>query len=530
MQPPPRRRRSRLPELILLTLAMLVLYLAAGFWLRYEMNYSIGDAIARTANAKYMLFARDAHAAALGFVWMPIPTVAQLPLMLILEPLGRPIDAGPISTAMWGAGTVWVIGRMSYDLGLPRATGLAFAAVYGLNPVVMFYAANGMSEGVLFFFLAMAMWGFLRYLRDYRSSSVVLCAVGLAGMALTKYEAIPLVVAIAVLLGLADYSRRRGKVRALMTAAMTALPPLWLVGLWFAYMKVIKGSVWSWRTEQKENPVFAVENAPPPPPPPEGYDPTPWLETLDYSGNWVIAFFPTLLLLLPVLLLPPWRRMMGGLGILSVTLFLPGVTWYLLAHRASPGNPRYFTAPVVMGAVALVYAASRVKMSGMSRVVIDPFLVGLLAIAGLTGGLAQMDRASTNQENEWRVFQVLRGEVDRGNPDFRGERTYRQLAAWLDARLQPGELVLADVRTSYQAELFSRKPKQFIINNDRDYQAIVAEPNRPDIRIDYAIVASRFDDAGSIVRAEAGQWELIADFKFADVYRFTGERSAPGGG
>src|SRR5690349_4617983 len=39
------------------------------------------DSLSRTANAFYVLFSRDPHLAAVGFVWNPLPSLIQLPLL-----------------------------------------------------------------------------------------------------------------------------------------------------------------------------------------------------------------------------------------------------------------------------------------------------------------------------------------------------------------------------------------------------------------------------------------------------------------
>ena len=58
-----------------------------------------------------------------------------------------------------------MIAKAGRDLGLNRVSALLAATAYGVNPVADYYAANGMSESCEFFFLAVSLWGLLRYLR-----------------------------------------------------------------------------------------------------------------------------------------------------------------------------------------------------------------------------------------------------------------------------------------------------------------------------------------------------------------------------
>ena len=59
----------------------LVGYLVLALLLVYVSQAIVGDAWSRVGNAYYMLFSRDPHLAAIGFVWNPLPSLAVLPLL-----------------------------------------------------------------------------------------------------------------------------------------------------------------------------------------------------------------------------------------------------------------------------------------------------------------------------------------------------------------------------------------------------------------------------------------------------------------
>lgn len=519
-------RKTRLWEIQLLALAALIGYIYAGYFLLYELNFQIGDALARTANAKYILFSRDAHAAALGFDWMPISVVSQLPIMLVTQPLGIPEATGFLSTALYGAGTVYVLGRLCYDLGLPRLTGFLLALVYASNPVAIYYAGNGMSEAPLFFFLALTMWGLLRFL-DGRflarrsSADLFILALGLAGAALSRYEALPVVFIVGATVFLADY-RNRGRSNAFMSTALAVGPALWLVFLWFMDMKIIKGSFFAFREGGSQTSG--------------GGDQVEYLQGISgdapnafsYTAKWVFAFFPAAVLLVPTLLVPPWRKILGGVALTVVGAVLPLVTTYLIIKRQTFGNPRYFTSAIIVGAIAVIWVASRFPLKGIARLSVDPVLIGLLAVGSFTGTVALQDAPATKTEGESRVFDIARGVVNK-KPLFTDEdEEWRTITRIMDGQLAPGDLVLMDARYSFQAAVYSTKPKQLIINSDRDYEALVADPNLPGARIDYALVppgaargrlVERFDDSYRIVTASPDEWQPLVSTPVATLYK-----------
>ncbi len=519
-------------EIRILALLALAAYLFAGWWLRHHLHFAVGDALARTANAKYMLFARHPHFAALGFVWMPIPTVSQLPAMLIAEPLGYAADAGWVTTALWGGATVLVLGRMSRHLGVPRITGLLITLAFAFNPVIVYYAANGMSEGPLFFFIVLTFSGLLRYLRDGYTAALLVAGLGVAGCALDRYEAVPLLFVVMGAVLLADL-RKFGHNRAATSTLLVGIPGVAGVTLWFLYMKVIKGSFRAFLTDASGNAQDAVPGAPTASGPvlhplarasdfalaaqstPAGGAPinvsNTGLDPIQYTVHFILSYAPAIVLL-PLLLLAfrPLRRLWGVVALAAFAVFLPGVTTYLLMHIGSAGDPRYFVSSIAVATVVVVALAARTNISVL-RFLVHPLLVVALLLGWETGVHAQVDRNATRQEQEWRVFDVAYGRVD--TRDTRSIEAWASFAKRFDKILQPGDLAYDDVRYSFEAELYSTKPKQFIINNDADFDKISADPYRPGVRIDYVVTSGGrgdgIDFGQRIVGADPTAWQLI---------------------
>ena len=85
-----------------------VLYLAVAVLLvRHDILFA--DAMSRVGNACYVLFSRDPHLPAIGFVWNPLPSLVLLPILPLKSVAPWLVThgfAGAIQSALLMAGTV----------------------------------------------------------------------------------------------------------------------------------------------------------------------------------------------------------------------------------------------------------------------------------------------------------------------------------------------------------------------------------------------------------------------------------------
>src|SRR5579863_2562663 len=149
-----------------LALVALGVYIGAGYYLLYSVHYAIGDALVRAGDARAVLYSRDPHLAAWGFVWFPGPVVLELPFMAIASPVDYAPLAGPVTTAVCGAATVLVLVRLLRRLGLGELTVAGLTLTYCLNPVIIFYAANGMSEASYYLAVSVFALGIVQWFKD----------------------------------------------------------------------------------------------------------------------------------------------------------------------------------------------------------------------------------------------------------------------------------------------------------------------------------------------------------------------------
>jgi len=62
-----------------------VSYLIVAVLLDYKYDVVTGDATSRMANAFYVLYSRDPHVAAVGFIWNPLPSFIDLFFLLFKD-------------------------------------------------------------------------------------------------------------------------------------------------------------------------------------------------------------------------------------------------------------------------------------------------------------------------------------------------------------------------------------------------------------------------------------------------------------
>jgi hypothetical protein len=177
-------------------------YVAAFAWVAYMIAAAavvlfwhsiIGDAWSRVANAYYVLYSRDPHLAAMGFVWNPLPSIAVLPLLpfkVIWPDMVATGFAGSIVSATCMAGAVYEIHGIAMDWGVRRSARLLVTLLFAFNPMIVYYAANGMSEAMFLVTLIVVARYLSRWALTRQTVPLVVAGIGLAVAYMTRYEAV----------------------------------------------------------------------------------------------------------------------------------------------------------------------------------------------------------------------------------------------------------------------------------------------------------------------------------------------------
>jgi len=507
--------RLNLPWPWVLAAVCLVLYLAVGAWLLFGLHYVIGDSMVRATNARIMLFGRDPHLAAVGFVWMPLPVLGTLLLTLVLEPFGLALFAGVAGTALVGSLTVVVLARVCNDLGLRRPVAFAISAAYGLNPVVVFFAANGMSEAWFLLFIALTFLAFLRWWRAPGIQHLWPLGISLGLCVLTRYEALALLVVV----GFAAAVRLRRQ-RWIMAATATMLPGAFAFLVWLLVNQIIQKDWLFW--------LRALQGSADPG---EGGRFIPAERTLVSGLRFAtvrsLAMSPQIFLLSPFAL---WvlarRRRIEGLTILVCAASLPLAVAYEVAGSATYGNPRYFLPLSLFAALLGAWLLAQIERP---KAWAEVGVVALLVLGALSATLYEAGSNHGNVESEYTVFSRLLG---RSTDAGQGETYKPQIVIWqqlahdLDGQLTGSHRALLDISVSFPAVAYTGQPDRWVVSSDRDFESIVADPVG---RVDWLVVAAT--RPGPLVAqfqrilttVDGGRWEPWRDYGIAKVYRFQSE-------
>ena len=201
------------------------------------------------ANGFYVLYSRDPHLAAVGFVWTPLQSMADLVFLLgnhLWPDLSHHDMAASLVSSIGMAGATYQILSALREWGVTRAPRLLLATFFAVNPMILFYAGNGMSEGLYLFTLSASTRYLLRWINrgDLRSLSYSAVALGFAYV--TRNEAIMAAIAGAVTVGIVSYSRSSGTRSLRARTAMSdlsifAAPPFVAAAGWAITSYVITG-------------------------------------------------------------------------------------------------------------------------------------------------------------------------------------------------------------------------------------------------------------------------------------------------
>lgn len=485
-------RRLGISERGAIFVVLTTLYITAGAILVFGFNSIPNDTIARTGNGYYVMFSRDPHLAAIGFVWNPLPSMSVMPLLPFGTFWPELVDrafAANIVSALCMAGSVVVFRGVLGDWGVGRGRRLGLCALYGLNPMVFYYGANGMSEGLFFLTLMLTARSLSRWLADGRPQSLINTGIYLALAYLTRSEALAGMISVIGLVAVVSSIRNAGDWRhrravALNDAVLVGFPSVLAFAFWALTSWIIVGhpfeqfsSVYGTASQLR-----ALE-----------LDPTQGrASALQYVGEQVIGLAPALpVAVVLATLCVVFRRDLRALA--PVALFGSALTFGVVfaASGKTAGFLRYFIAAIPLTALLVGFVAAtggRRRWSRyMSATVAGLAAVAMLAVTAAGSWVTMFDR-SLGREESYQLSQVI--------PDlpyaeeFKKTRyrfvTEREIARYLDdMRLDRGS-VIVDVAFAHAIVMGSRRPDQFVITTDSDFQQRLRAPGQ--FGVEYAIV------------------------------------------
>jgi hypothetical protein len=246
---PRARGRGWVNEGLVVFLAALAVYLIVAILLDFKYRSFNGDAVSRMANGFYILYSRDAHLAAVGFVWTPLQSMGDLLFLLgndLWPALSHNDLAGSLVSSLAMAGAVYQILAALREWKVSLAPRLVLTTFFALNPMILFYAGNGMSEGLYLFTLIASTRYLLRWIRQGDLRSLAYSGVALGFSYLTRNEAFLGAVAGTMVVGAVSYWRSDGdrplRIRTAMAdLTIFAIPPFTAAAGWAITSYVITG-------------------------------------------------------------------------------------------------------------------------------------------------------------------------------------------------------------------------------------------------------------------------------------------------
>ncbi len=181
------------PSLIAVFLLIAGTQFAFGMWMDSQ-GFVYGDAYSRAIGALLALYGSDPHLAVLGFVWMPLPSLLDLPWVALYPLWPGVVSSGfasTLTTALAGGATAVLLLETSRRLGISTKLGWAYTLLVAANPMLFLYAGSGLSEGVAAPFLigAVCLVTLLWHSGERRYITFAGLTLGLGVASL--YEAIP---------------------------------------------------------------------------------------------------------------------------------------------------------------------------------------------------------------------------------------------------------------------------------------------------------------------------------------------------
>ena len=442
-----------------------------GVYLGYFKGVLLGDAVSRTANAFYVLFCKPYRFTSMGLVWNPLPSFLQLPFVALAK-LWRPFVTKGIGaavvTALFAAWEGKTLVHTFELLKVERFPSVLLTLLFCLNPYIFFYGANGMSEIIFAAFAVQIVCGLSLWMRKGGGSHLIAVAVGFVGMFLTRYEAIPF--AIAVALGMCVqilFSQRErkyyvsgGRKESLyyMESSMwiTFFPLIYSVLVWILYNWSITG-----------NPLYFLNS---------GYSMSAYSDYYTSYGGIIGAIgyvwariWPFLMAFFGILAI----RLMTGtffhpdfLIITVVTLGLTVFQFFMIASGKSGGYVRYLYYPLMIAAAWLPYQLSVLKNGGRKAAAV--LMSAVLACSGIYFAWA------------FRYSSLMREDTLLTIP-----KDSVQVADYINSYLKNDRILMDSYRT-YYVIMNVNNVDHLVVSCSPDFKEAVKDPVKDNI--DYLVV------------------------------------------
>ena len=477
--------------------APLVAYLTVGYWLEVRNGFILGDALSRVSAAQSVLFSRDPHLAAIGFIFTPLTAMVQVPI-IALSPvwpaLAERAFSATVMSALFMAGAVVQVLSMGIDRGLPRWYTVTIAALFAVHPMIVFYGANGMSEAPFVFFMTWAVRRLIMWMVDDDVHHLI-AAGGIAmGLAyLTRYDALACVAAAGSVVAVTTYLRapRPPRVRrAVLDLIIISGPGVaafigWAIASW-----LITGEAFAQFTSEYGNKAILEQS---------GATGPGLLGGLSFAAACILLLAPMLVPLGAWAGFVRWRRPRWSMLIPPVAIFGSALAFQSATYALGGtfGFLRFYIIAVPFAATLALLAVPDGRFVPAIRPGRNAQPVPTVPTTRYRGGYRAAAAAIAlcvlvagwgmslprYAPQEFALGAVLHPEPESIDPVIEREEriartfsTERRIARYLDDLDLPDSSVIVDTVYGFAVVAASRKPKMFVLPSDPDFVRILNDP------------------------------------------------------
>lgn len=219
-----------------------VVFLIAAYFLVFKLEFVYGDSLSRTFHAYSVFFGNEPKLSSIGFVWPPIPTLVQLPFVLI-KPLNTYGFAGNITSALFMSLAVVFLNKIFKKFKLSFLVRMFFLLTFVLNPMILFFGANGMSEAVAIFFLVITIYLLISYLNSKKIVHLLGLGTTVSLAIMSRWEMVALIPIIILMLIVFIFLNSSTK-RIVKTEGVVILflaPIIFTISIWIFSNWIIMG-------------------------------------------------------------------------------------------------------------------------------------------------------------------------------------------------------------------------------------------------------------------------------------------------
>ncbi|MDQ7095548.1 glycosyltransferase family 39 protein [Desulfosporosinus sp. PR] len=497
-----------------------VLECAAGYYYNVYVGYYHSDGISRVANAFYVLYSRNPHLGAIGFVWNPLPSMVDL-IFLLLYPLIPALAtkgiAGLLMSALFASLTVSVLVRAFINRGLSPWYGVCLTLLFALNPMIFLTGFNGLSDAPFIFFIILSIVAFLNWVDAHELGDLAVSSFAVATAFWCRYEAVPFgfsiivsCVIVTMFINKVPKPHSEGRFhynwsRAEGTLAVIVTPLLYSIILWILLNAIIMHNPLNFLNGDYTNTaqiqghlndsIYAVMLNNP-------------LKASMFAFTKVLIFSIPLLAILILRLLNRRILRWDTLILIGMIVSIPVLQIIMLMKGTSLGWLRYFLYVLPVSFAWLPYELSKIKNKWQ---MVIPLIAMLLNLGVLSYVITQPLIAP--DENTF-----LQNSFGQHNQTYYDQKQDIEIAEYLDQNY-PSSNILVDSFSAYLIILESKFPKRFYITSDYFFKNAVSHPQ--EYNINYllvpkpgsASVLSAINDAYPNLYYNGSDWaELVKEF------------------